>query len=153
MSDPITFDTATPRFHLPLLFAGQAQKEFFVNEGRHLTDALLHCAIESQTAVPPSTPSDGQAWLVAAGASGVWTGQAGNLACRQSGQWLFIAPRDGMRIVNKTSGQDMRWLSGSWITPAVPAAPTDGATIDSQARAAITELVQKLRDAGIFAAI
>lgn len=152
MSDPITFDTTTPRFHLPLLFAGQAQKEFFVNEGRHLTDALLHCAIESQTATPPATPSDGQAWLVAAGANGVWTGQGGNLACRQSGQWLFIVPRDGMRIVNKASGQDLRWLSGSWITPTVPAAPTGGTIIDSQARSAIADIVQRLREAGIFAA-
>ena len=85
MTDPISFTPATPRFALPLLFAGQSQKEFYVNEAHALTDALLHAACEGETADPPPAPIEGEAWLVASGAAGEWAGQDGKLASRQSG--------------------------------------------------------------------
>ena len=68
MSDPL-YDSRTARFDLPLLFAGQAQKEGTVNEVAARIDALLHGAIEGELAAPPISPSDGQAWLVSAAPS------------------------------------------------------------------------------------
>jgi hypothetical protein len=43
MSDPLTFENSSPRFGLPFLYVGQAQKEFYVNEAlaRH-SIALCH---------------------------------------------------------------------------------------------------------------
>ena len=123
MSDPFLFDTTCPRFGLPLLFAGQAQKEAFVNEAHSLADALMHCAIEGIAAAPPVTPADGENWLVATG--------------------------DGLRVLNRATGQDLRFRA-SWQTPAAPIAPTGGTTIDTQARAAIVELIAALRQAGVL---
>ena len=40
MSLPVDFDTATARHGFPMLVAGQAQKEFFVNEALARIDAL-----------------------------------------------------------------------------------------------------------------
>ena len=149
MTDPIAFDTATPRFGLPLLFAGQSQKEVYVNEALALADGLLHCAIQTETATPPATPSDGQAWLVGTSPSGAWSGQAGKLALRQGGNWIFVTPRDGMRLLDLATGQERRY-HGGWQAPSAPAGPTGGTTIDVEARAAIAALIAKLRDAGIF---
>ena len=149
MADPIVFDTATPRFALPLLFAGQAQKEAFVNEAHALADALVHCAIEGESAAPPATPTDGTAWLVAARGTGDWTGHDGKLAMRQSGNWLFVAPRDGMRLLDRSTGQDRRFLAG-WQAPAAPLEPSGGSVVDSEARVAIVALVEALRTAGVF---
>ena len=73
------------------------------------------------------------------------------LCRRQSGNWLFIAPRDGMTLLNRTNGQQRRYFA-SWLVPSVPAAPSGGSTVDSEARAAINALVAALRTAGVFPA-
>jgi hypothetical protein len=151
MPDPIAFDSTSPRFALPLLFAGQAQKEAFVNEAHALTDALLHCAIEGEVTAPPITPIEGTNWLVAPSPSGTWAGQAGKIACRQAGNWLFVAPRDGMRVLDRSSGQERHFFAG-WQVPIAPAAVTGGSTIDTQARSAIASLISALRIAGVFPA-
>ncbi len=149
MSDPITFAPATPRYGLPNLFAGQAQKEFYVNEAHALTDALLHCAVEGIASTPPATAADGVNWLVGASPQQEWTGQADKLACRQSGQWLFVAPKAGMRIYHRDTGQDWRFDDG-WQIAAAPDLPAGGTVIDTEARDAIADIIAALRVAGIF---
>jgi hypothetical protein len=151
VTDPISFTAATPRFALPLLFAGQSQKEFYVNEAHALTDALLHAACEGESAAPPATPGEGEAWIVADGATGEWAGEDGKLAARQSGNWLFATPSDGMRVFDRSTGQMLLYRDG-WRRPAAPTVPSTGSVIDSEARAAIADLVAALTDAGIFAA-
>ncbi len=152
MSDPIIFDTTSPRFALPLLFAGQAQKEVFVNEALARLDGLVHCAIEGTASVPPAAPLEGDCWLIGDGPSGDWSGQAGRLALRQSGQWLFVAAADGTQLLNKATGQIWRRVSSSWNAPSPPTAPSGGTTVDNEARTALAELIAALRQAGVFSA-
>lgn len=149
MSQPLSFDLVSPRFGLPLLFPGQAQKEFFVNEAHALADALLHCAIEGTAAAPPASPVDGENWLVDTSASGDWLHKDGLLACRQAGNWLFVVPRDGMRLLDRSTGQIILF-NGGWHAPAAPGSPTGGSTIDAEARAAIDNLIAALQLAGVL---
>ena len=149
MPDPISFTSASPRFGLPLLFAGQAQKEFFVNEAHCLTDALLHPSIEGEQSAPSPAPEDGQCWLVNDAASAEWSGQEGKLACWQAGAWLFITPRDGMAVFDKAQNQMIRF-AGEWKRPTAPASPNGGENVDHEARVAISSLIAGLIEAGIF---
>jgi len=141
---------ATPRFSLPLLFSGRAQKEFYVNEAHALADALLHAACQGEASEPPATPANGEAWLVGSGATGAWAGEDGKLACYQAENWLFAVPNDGMRLFDRSTGQ-MLLYRGGWKRPATPAAPSGGTTVDTEARAAIADLVSALTQAGILA--
>lgn len=148
MSDPL-FSSRSPRLGLPLLFAGQTQKEAFVNESLVRLDALVNCAVEAAGTAPPTAPQDGQCWLIAAGATGAWAGREGSIAIYQQGQWLFQSPHDGLQILNRTTGQIINY-AGTWREAAKPPQPTGGTTVDVQARTAISALIDSLAAAGIF---
>lgn len=150
MPDPL-FDISTPRLALPLLFAGQSQKEGFVNEAAARIDALLHGTIEGEASAPPVSPIDGQNWLVGASPTGEWSGHGGKIAARQAGNWLFFEPRDGMRLLNRANGQEIRYQSG-WQAPPRPAAPSGGTTIDAEARSAVAAILACLTQAGLIPA-
>lgn len=151
MTTALTLVSTTPRYDLPLLYAAQAQKEVVANEAFALTDALLHCAIEGSSATPPTSPVNGANWLVATGATGAWAGQDGKLACLQNGNWVFVAPRDGMQVLNRTNGQLQHYF-GSWKAPSLPANPSGGSIVDDVARTAIISLIAALQAAGILPA-
>lgn len=149
MTDPVPFDSTTPRLSLPLLFPGQAQKEGFVNEIAARLDALVHCAIEAAAATPPTAPEEGQCWLIASGASGAWFGHDDEIAAWQGGNWLFFAPREGMSVFDKASAA-MRRFAGSWAGAERPAEPAGGTTIDAEARTAISQLIEVLEISGLL---
>ncbi len=87
----------TPRTGAPLLAAAQAQKHVTHNEALLQFDALLCCRIlDRDLTAPPATPADGDTYLVAAAATGVWAGQDGRIATAIDGGWRFYAPFDGL---------------------------------------------------------
>jgi hypothetical protein len=152
MSDPLPFESATPRFSLPMLFAGQAQKEFFVNEALLRTDLLLHGAVEEQVTAPPASRNPGQAWLVGAGATGTFAGHDDEIAAWTEGGWRFIAPVAGTRVFDLSLGAFRLFVSGTWRTPAAVAAPAGGATVDAEARATLAQIMAMLVGAGLIPA-
>jgi hypothetical protein len=108
--------------------------------------------VEDQRTTPPATPADGQAWLIGTGATGAWAGHDGTIAMRQAGQWLFATARDGIHLLNRSSGQWMSRIAGTWHAPAAPTAPSGGSVVDTEARSALAALVTALRTAGVLPA-
>jgi hypothetical protein len=87
----------TPRFGLPYIAQGQAQKEVTHNDALVRLDALVDLYIlDRDLATPPGSPTDGDAYLVAASPTGAWAGQAGNIAYLIDGGWRFYVPVKGL---------------------------------------------------------
>lgn len=161
---------ATPRFGLPYILPGQAQKEQFHNEALLLADGLLHPMIEDgPLAAAPATPQPGQAWLVDPTAAGAWAGQANRLAIWTESGWRFAAPTIGMEVWKKPAGFHLRWSGAAWTAGEVSGAslsiggvqvvgsrqpavssPSGGTIIDQEARTAITAVIVALRSHGLI---
>ncbi len=70
----------------------------------------------SKTAAVPASPTNGDRYIVPAGAIGAWAGQAGKIAVRIAGAWEFYAPLEGwLAWVTDTTELDV-FSSGSWQT-------------------------------------
>ena len=149
MTQPFVFDSSTGRHALPLLVAGQAQKEFFVNEALARIDALLHPVVEGQAGTPPASPAIGECWIVAAAASGEWENRGDHLASWDGTQWSFCAPAEGMLVFDRSVGERLAFLDG-WNRPVQPVPPVGGSVIDSEARTAIGAIVDLLATLAII---
>jgi hypothetical protein len=163
---------ATPRLALPLLVAGQAQKELFHNEALTVIDMLVQPAVASAGIdVPPPAPATGQGWIVGPAPSGAWAGHAHSLACWTDGGWRFVAPFEGMCLWVLDVALPARWHAGAWAVGTIAATeivvagskvlgarrppianPAGGTTVDAPARTAIDAVLAALREHGIIAA-
>lgn len=151
MTDPVSYPSASTRHRLPFLFAGQAQKEFFLNEALARIDALLHPAILGEQADPPAVRQDGDAWLVAATATGSWAGHEDTIAVWQGDGWLHVDPTPGLAVRDLATGEAILY-DGGWTRSSGIPSPSGGTTIDSEGRAAIDAIIAALENKGILPA-
>lgn len=88
--------TTTTHLGLPLIAAAQAQKHVTHNEALQVLDALVQMTVADRDRTsPPAGPGEGDRHIVAAGATGAWSGHEGEIAAFLSGGWVFVAPRRG----------------------------------------------------------
>lgn len=151
MPDPIAFPSSTPTIGLPLLIAGQAQKEFFVNQAMFVLDALYMRAVAASQPEPPADAADASCYRVTAPATGVWSGRADQIAVLIGGDWHFVMPTEGMQLFDRTAGHMLVFRS-QWQLATAPALPSGGNLIDAEARAAIAALTQALVAIGLLGA-
>lgn len=158
----------SPRFALPYLFPGQAQKEVFHNEALVSIDCALHACIEGVAADPTVAPDVGESWIIGAG-TGDWSGKDDCIATWTDGGWRFTLPVPGMLVWDQTASYWRHWSGTSWANGALPASafhiggeqvvgprlaaiasPSGGTTIDSEARAAIAAVIATLMSHGLI---
>ena len=161
----------TDRFALPLLIAGQAQKEMFHNEALAALDIAVQASVVATGLdTPPAAPAAGQCWIVGAAPGGVWAGQAHALAGWTQGGWRFVVPTPGMAVWDAGGAQVVRFVAGQWIGGVVSgarveiggvqvvgarraaiAAPVAGTIVDAEARGAIAAILATLAGHGLIA--
>ena len=129
--------------------AGQAQKEFFLNQTICLLDALMVRAVISSLDAPPPEAAEGECYRVLDGATGEWGSNDRSIAVKIGGGWHFVSPSLGMQVFDRES---RCWFQfdGDWFAAVAPPSAEGGATVDQEARTAIAQLVEALRSVGIF---
>ena len=150
MANPIAFPSTTTHMDLPLLFAGQAQKEPFINHAFSAIDALLTGVVDDSLATPPAEPSEGTRYRILANPTGDWAGHDAEIAIRIGGDWTFVTPHQGMSVFDATARTSF-FFDSDWVAAFEPPAPSGGTVVDSEARAALSLLIDALKTAGIFA--
>lgn len=163
-------DSLTPRLALPLLSAGQAQKEMSHNEALVRLDLTLHGNILALTAeTPPDDPEPGQSWVLGSAPNGAWAGHAGEVAGWSEAGWRFVAPCEGMRLWLSLDTGFAVFSGGEWragetygrlivdgqqvIGPQASAIaePSGGPVVDAEARTAILAVLKVMREHGLVA--
>src|SRR6056297_934058 len=101
---------------LPYILAAQAQKHVTHNEALRLLDGLVHLSVRGTARTePPSSPNDGDRFLVAPGATGDWAGWDLSVALWTDGAWLRLPPRTGWRAWVEDEGLLLVYDGASWV--------------------------------------
>lgn len=120
----------TSQFGLPLLAAAQAQKHVTVNEALAVVDAIAQLRLQSTTqSVAPTTPVDGDAYVVAPGSIGDWLGQDGKVAIATNGYWRFLTPKVGWQAFNVETGANVLFDGTNWLDSTLAATQQGSGTI------------------------
>lgn len=143
---PVALDplAVTPRHQLPMLFAGQTQKEFFINEAFARLDGLCACHVVGERNDPPAAPQAGEMWIIGQQPVGAWTGFSGHLALWLENGWRTLEPKPGQRVYDLSQTGSRFHVDGDWSLPVTVQPVTGGDVIDVQARAALALIVETL---------
>ncbi len=133
-------------FRMP---SGQSQKEFYFNQAMSLVDALLSARVEGELSSPPASPGESQCWIVGDLATDDWQGHEGEIAVFVAGGWSFVSPENGMALFNKAAGQNVFYSNG-WTAGNSPILPSGGTVVDLEARTAISEIIDILKETNLI---
>jgi hypothetical protein len=162
---------ATERLLLPMLIAGQSQKEVIHNEALQLLDVLVAAAVEEPPRDDPPVPAvTGTCFLVGASPTAEWSQFAGHLAAFTAGGWRFVPPRQGLNVFVKSTGTTAHYGAAGWEIGVLAASrllidgaqvlgpqqgpiagPTGGSAVDAEARQTLDEILSALRGHGLIA--
>lgn len=108
--------TETTHLGLPYLAAAQAQKHVTHNEALRRLDVVVQLAVLDATlTTPPASPSEGDRYIVADGATGAWAGQGGAIAAFVDGAWLFLAPAAGWTAFDRAADALLIRHDDEWV--------------------------------------
>lgn len=108
----------TPNLDLPYIMPSQAQKHVTHNEAIRALDAIVHAGvIDRDLTAPPGSPAAGAQYIVAATATGAWTGWENSIAAYQDGAWVRYQPNEGWAVWIYDEDAQVVWNGAEWVDP------------------------------------
>lgn len=109
--------SATARLSLPYIAPQQAQKQVTYNEAMAALDQLVQPVVKSRTTTtPPASPAEGDCYIVAPAATGIWASKDNRFACFTNGGWSFRTATDGWLAFVIDAAELAVFRSGAWAT-------------------------------------
>ena len=107
--------TTSVRHAFTFMSTAQAQKEALYNENLRIQDIFNCLTVKDRSLyIAPVSPVDGDAYLVAAGASGTWAGQSGKIAFYYGG-WSYKSPFKGLLIYVEDEYLHSFYNGSAWV--------------------------------------
>jgi hypothetical protein len=110
-----TIMTDTANLGLPCIEGSQAQKHITHNDALRILDTLVQLAVlDRDLTAPPGSPTEGQRWIVNAGATDAWAGHDNAVGAWQDGAWQFSTPQVGWVAFVVDEGTLLVWNGSAW---------------------------------------
>jgi len=90
--------------------AGEVLNENFIRSSRN----PFRLPVLDYITTPPGSPSEGNRYLVASGATGAWSGQDNDIAEYTDGVWRFNTPKEGWIVRDDDEDVHYQWDGSSW---------------------------------------
>ena len=93
-----------------------------INKNYRLMSVLVQMTVINHAATtPPATPADGDAYIIATGATGVWASHVTHIAAWDAtlgltGDWFYIIPTAGLRAYSQALSREIRYTGAAWST-------------------------------------
>lgn len=105
----------TPNLGLNVIDEGQSGAHILLNENLRTLDALIGCTVITyQDTAPPASPSNGDAYIPASGATGDWSGHDNEIAYYHDG-WSFHTPNDGWIVFSSLESHMFCYVTNAWV--------------------------------------
>lgn len=109
---------STPNIGLQTVPNGSTNISAAYNDAMQVLDALTQLAVlDKDLNAPPATVAGdaGKRWIVAAGPTGAWAGQAKAVAlCTGANVWRFLPPAEGWEAWVVDEAKKYRYTGGAW---------------------------------------
>ena len=89
------------------------------NQNWDAIDALVQPTVKSvTTTTPPTSPANGDAYVVPVGATGAWSGYTGKIAVwvARNSAWTFYSPKAGWKIINQADSGMYVYSGMAWAS-------------------------------------
>lgn len=135
--------TLTSHLGIQLLSEGQDGAEVTTNEAINKLEnfSTRIVVLSKSTTAPPGSPTDGDAYIVPSGATGIWSGKTNQIALYLAG-WAYWTPREGWRAYSQDDNSEVVYDGSAWTAAGDGATTLDGLSDVTITSAAANDTLQ-----------
>jgi hypothetical protein len=110
----------TPLLSLYEIAEGVVNQAVVHNTALRQIEAFTVRALSKDETAPPGSPAESDAYIIAAGATGAWSGKDDQVAGFIGGAWQYREPFDGYTLTVADLGASYRFDGAAWVLSSDP---------------------------------